>query len=220
MSENTWASFGADLKFTASTLDAPIGGTSLGKGRHVGAKLVGIEPMPNGIAGCKPTWELDGLSKADGIFFENFAKDGLNFMFISLLQASVQDPTLRHKVTTMIANDPSLLNKLVGNVVADIVIDYPKVKALGKKFNIVNFGDSGYKIVDAFDGTTEPEETEGTIFESSEEARDARKEHGLTGLFLNVRSIKPNGTEEERAERDQRIEELFTSKPKAVSGTF
>ncbi len=217
MTNNTWASFGSGLTFTESTLDQPIGGTSLGKGTHEGASLTGIEPMPNGLAGCRATFELDGLSKSDGIFFENFNKDGLNHMFISLMQSAIKDPSLRHKIVKMISNDASNLNKLVGNIKATIVIDYPQVKSLGRKYKIVNFGDSGYKIVDAFDETVEPEETEGTIFETAEEAREARKENNLQGLYLQIRAIKPYGTDEERAEQDNRLESLFLNKPKAVS---
>jgi hypothetical protein len=216
MSNNSWVGFGASIKFTESTLDQPVGGTSLGKGDHEEVKLVGVEPLPNNLPGFKPTFEKDGLSRNEGIFYENFNKDGLNAMFIGFLQASIMDPSLRYKVTQEISSNPSLLNKLVGNVLADIIVGYRKVREFNKGFDIINVGEAGYKIVDTFDGETEPEETAGTIFATAEEAREARKEHSLPGMYLKILKIKPIKDEEKRKEQDKRIEELFFSKPKAV----
>jgi hypothetical protein len=224
MTNNGWVNFASSLKTTESTFAQPISGTSLGQGTHEEVVITGVEPGSNPeYPSIKITWEKDGATRNDSIFFLNYEKDGPSNQYLSLATALCGDITLRQRFFRDLASaDGSLFNNLV-SMKANIVVGHKKVREFDKKFKIVNLNGEQYQIVDAFDDKTVPEGIE-TAYGTYQEAKSAAEENGLQLSYLNVLRILPVKDKELLQQQTDKfaalVSEAEAPKPKASGSTF
>jgi len=212
----SWVSFGTGINITESTFNQPIAGSSLGQGLHEDVTIEGIEPGPNPqYPSVKITWSKEGETRNDMVFFLNYEKDGFSNQYLALATALCSDILLRNNFFgKAVPANPALLNSLVGSK-ANIKVGYKKVSMPETKFRIVNLNDGQYRIVDAFDGETVPEELEAS-YDSYEAVKSAAEEHGLALTYLNVLKVTPPTDKEALEAQTGRIREaLEGAAPKA-----
>ena len=212
-----WVNFASSLKTTESTFAQPISGTSLGQGSHQDVIISGIEPGNGDNPSMKITWEKDGASKTDFVFFLNYDKNGPSNQYLALATSLCSDISLRQEFFNNAApSNGQLYNCLVG-MKANLTIGYKKVKIPEIKYKIKNLNGELYTIVDAFDDETIPDDLPKS-FESYQEAKDASVEHGLQLTYLNVLRVTPVKDQEVL---DEQVDKLKTAlegpkKPKVV----
>lgn len=218
MTNTGWVSFASSLKTTESSFAQPISGTSLGQGFHENVTITGIEPGTNPeYPSMKITWEKDGATRNDSIFFLNFDKNGPSNQYLALSTALCSDIETRQTFfRDAAAANGALFNNLVA-MQANLKIGYKKVKAPDVKFKIRNLNGDSYQIVDAFDDETIPADVKKS-YESYQEAKKACEENGLQLVYLNVLRISPVKDEEVLETQLERFKSILSEgqKPKAV----
>jgi len=220
MTTPQWASFGANIKTNETTLDVKVGGLYLGEGRHSEVKVTGISPIGSEGQGCRVDLEKDGMTHTGTIWFLNYNKDDLSNQFKDFLAAAVPTLAKRAEVIDQIKANPALLNRFVGNVQADVILGYKKIKSAGRAYKIDELATGGFVIKDVFDDS-EPEETAGEVYDSIQEARDARKEFGLYGQYLEILKILKVEDSEKLAENESKLmDALAPQQQKTASNGF